>query len=127
LELSKKDLERRQKPDVERFAQILFYRCSRFWANRSTSGVSTCNVVNKPLAISLGHPLSSTSLEDAQMRVISPRGSRRLSNFLFRSCHPPSLIPSQRALAELPEKRLDVADEEIGHFHSGEVPAAIKL
>jgi len=36
-------------------------------------------------------------------------------------------LPSQRALAELPEKRLDVADEEIGHFHRGEVPAAIEL
>src|SRR5260221_1133855 len=36
-------------------------------------------------------------------------------------------IPSQRALAELTEKHLDVADEEIGHFHRGEVAAAIEL
>ena len=36
-------------------------------------------------------------------------------------------FPSQRALKELTEKRLDVADEEIGHFHRGEVAAAIEL
>src|SRR5438132_12337872 len=36
-------------------------------------------------------------------------------------------IPSQRALAELTEKHLDVADEETGYFHRGEVAAAIEL